>query len=477
MTVASLVPLLPILILAAGSLVILLIIAAKRVLLPVYVATLVGGVAALASLFLSTGSVPVTPLLVIDDPARFFTALLLGGLLLVTVFSYRYVRALEGNREEFYLLLLLATLGAIVLAASTHFASLFLGMEVLSVSLYGLVAYPAKRASATEGGIKYLFAATLGSTIMLFGMALLYAELGTMELGAAVFASAPRGGALYAVGMSMFLIGFTLKLALVPFHMWVADVYHGAPAPATAAIASISKAAMLAVLYRYLVQMRALDSAVVASVVLGIAIASMLVGSWLTLLQQNVKRLLAYSSIAQVGYLLIPLFAYTEQGKTALYYGLAAYYLATVGAFSLVTALSSPDREADTFDDFRGLARRRPAVAALFTLLLLSLAGIPLTMGFTGKLYLFVAAAGSEQWLLAVMLLIASGIGLFYYLRLVLVFFEADKEPAAGTAPPLPPGRISAPEGVAFVVLSAALVALGVYPAPILGLIQSLLPA
>jgi NADH-quinone oxidoreductase subunit N len=452
------------LVLAVASLLLLLLIAAKRALLATFLLALAGAAAALACLFLSRGSVQVTSLLLLDDPARFFLGVLLASLLLVAVLSYKYLRRLAGNREEFFLLLLLAALGAAVLASSAHFASLFLGLEILSISLYGLIAYNRASAASIEGGVKYFFATAVASAVLLFGIALVYADTGTLVL--AEIATRPRGSFYLTLGASLLLIGLALKLALVPFHMWVADVYQGAPAPATAALATISKASVLAAFYRFFVGLGLLDSAPLAAVLLAIAVASMLAGSWLALLQKNVKRLLAYSSIAQVGYLLIPFFAFGEQRQVALYYAAAAYFLAAAGSFGIVTVLSDPGREAESFEDYRGLASRRPWLAGLFILLLLSQAGIPLTMGFTGKFYLFLAAAGSYRWLLAVALLASSALGLFYYLRLVLVLFgrgQAGAQPAA-----------SAAEGAVLALITAAVVVLGVLPAPFIGLLQGM---
>ena len=469
MTAAELAALAPLLVLAVDCLLLLLLIAARRTLLASFLLALAGAAAALAALFLSRGSVRVTSLLLLDDPARFFIGVLLASLLLVAVLSYKYLLRLAGNREEFFLLLLLSALGAAVLASSAHFASLFLGLEILSISLYGLIAYNRTSAASIEGGVKYFFATAVGSAVLLFGIALVYADTGTLAL--AEIAAQPRGGLYLTLGLSLLLIGLALKLALVPFHMWVADVYQGAPAPATAALATISKASVLAAFYRFFVELELLRSAPLAAVLLGIPALSMLAGNWLALTQKNVKRLLAYSSIAQIGYLLIPFFASSAQAAVALYYAAAAYFLATAGSFGIVTVLSLPGKEAESFEDYRGLAARKPWLAGLFILLLLSQAGIPLTMGFMGKFYLFLAAAGSYRWLLTVVLLVSSAIGLFYYLRLVLVLFGRG---LAGTEAPPPAPAASPAEGVVLFLIAAAVVALGVFPAPFLGLLQGL---
>jgi NADH-quinone oxidoreductase subunit N len=413
----------------------------------------------------SAGS--ATALLIADGYALFYTGLILAATLVVALLSFGYLERVAEQREEYYILLLLAAMGSIVLVSSTHFVSFFLGLELLSVSLYGLIAYPRTRAQAIEAGVKYLVLAATAAAFLLFGMALVYAEVGTMELGG-MAAGAPDRVALAGVGL--IVVGFGFKLALVPFHLWTPDVYQGAPAPATAFVATVSKGAMFALLLRYFsaIDVRAHRALFVVFTIL--AIASMAGGNVLALQQRNVKRLLAYSSIAHLGYLLVAFLASGALAATAVTFYLVAYFVTTLGAFGVVTVLSTGEHEADDLDDYRGLLARRPWLAAVFTASLLSLAGIPLTAGFVGKFYLTVAAGGSALWALLVVMMITSGIGLYYYLRIVVAMYM---QPAAEGVVDATVPRVPIVAGVTLAALTLVLVWIGVYPGPLIALIRS----
>ena len=408
--------------------------------------------------------------LVFDDYARFYTGLILAATAAVTLLSYGYLERRHEQRDEYYLLLLLATLGSIVLVAAVYFASLFLGLELLSVSLYALIAYTRTREQSIEAAVKYLVLAAVSAAFLLFGMALVYAELGTMEFARMTTMPLDAPGRVVAlVGVGLIVVGFGFKLALVPFHLWTPDVYQGAPAPVTAFIATVSKGAMFAVLLRYftIIDLRTHHTVFLIFAIL--AIASMVVGNLLALLQRNVKRLLAYSSIAHLGYLLVAFLASGTLAATAITFYLVAYFVTTIGAFGVVTVLSSADSEAENLDEYRGLFARRPWLSAVFTAMLLSLAGIPLTAGFVGKFYLTVAAGSAALWPLLIVMMITSGIGLFYYLRVVVaMFMESATDASAGREP----SRLPLVAGLTLSALTVALVWLGVYPAPLIRLIR-----
>jgi NADH-quinone oxidoreductase subunit N len=367
--------------------------------------------------------------------------------------------------------LLLATLGSMTLVASSHFVSFFLGLEILSVSLYAMIAYTRARPISVEAGIKYLILAAASAAFLLFGIALVYAETGTMEFARIATALRANSADVIALaGLAMIVVGVGFKLALVPFHLWTPDVYEGAPAPVTAFVATVSKGAMFALLLRYsnLLGIQTYYSLFIAFSV--IAIASMLVGNLLALLQNNVKRILAYSSIAHLGYLLVAFLASGALAVIAVAFYLTAYFVTTLGAFGVVTLLSDADRDADRIDDYRGLFHRHPWLAGIFTAMLLSLAGIPLTAGFVGKFYLVAAGVGSALWLLVIVLVVASAIGLFYYLRIVVAMYQPPPEGAPA------PARVSLPiaGSVTLAVLTLLLVWLGVYPTPFIQMIQQL---
>jgi len=271
-------------------------------------------------------------------------------------------------------------------------------------------------------------------------------------------------------GMAMIIVGIGFKLAVVPFHMWTPDVYEGAPAPVTAFIATVSKGAVFALLLRYftLVDVRLNGSLFLIFTV--IAIASMFFGNLLALLQNNVKRILAYSSIAHFGYLLIAFLASKEYAFMAVSFYLSAYFVTTLGAFGIITVLSGSQREIDRIEDYLGMAFRRPWLSGVFIAMLLSLAGIPLTAGFIGKFYIAKAGIGSSLWLLVIMLVINSAIGLFYYLRVVVALF---REPD-GNEHSVAPLKVSLADGITLAVLTILLLWIGVYPATLIELIQVL---
>jgi NADH-quinone oxidoreductase subunit N len=477
MSGSDFIAILPLLVIAAGALLALGLAACWRR------HGLIAGVTAGACV-LAFGTVPltatqaprsVTPLLIVDELALLFLALLLGAGLIVTALSHLYLKQRAGAlvSEEFYPLLLLALLGAMALVCAQHMASFFLGLELLSVSLYGLIAYR-RSGRGIEAGVKYLILSGASSAFLLFGMALLYFHAGTLEFSglASPIHRDSRLLSPFVFGLMLLLTGIGFKLAVAPFHMWAPDVYEGAPAPVTAFVATVSKGAVFALLLRFFLT---IDGSRFHSVVLVLAVIaaiSMIVGTFLALLQENVKRLLACSSIAHLGFLLVALLAGGGLAVEAAAFYLLAYFISILGAFGIMTVLSGRDREAETLADYRGLFWRHPWLAAVFTAMLLSLAGIPLTAGFLGKFYAVAAGLEGGLWALVLLLVLNSAIGIFYYLRVVVAM--------AGEAGPLPvlPGAALSREvpwtgNVVLAVLMLLLFWLGTYPAPFIHLIQN----
>lgn len=420
----------------------------------------------LVSLFMAPGAAPqeVTRLLLVDRLAVYFMGLTFAAALAVALLSYGYNGGASGRHTEYYILLLLASLGAAVLGACRHLASFFLGLEVLSVALFGLVAYQ-RTARGAEAGFKYLVLAGASSAFLVFGMALIYAEAGSMEFSAITSLAARGGGSVFGAGMAMVIAGAGFKLAVVPFHGWTPDVYEGAPAPVGAFVASVSKGAVVVVLMRLLGGSLA-EGGPLFTFLAAVAVASMFAGNLLALFQENVKRLLAYSSIAHLGYLLVALLSTGMAGAGAAVFYLAAYFISVIGAFGVVTVLSVNGSDTESLASYRGLAWRRPALAAVFTAMLLSLAGVPLTAGFIGKFYLIAAGAASSLWLLVVSLALSSVIGFYYYLRVIIALFAPLDGPQEAAALGVHPAG-----GAALIALSAALVFLGIYPGPFLSLV------
>src|SRR5258708_11916925 len=318
----------------------------------------------------------VEPLFVIDGFGTFITGLIVMSALAVSLLSYAYFEQREERKEEYYILLLLATLGAAMLVISKHFVSLFLGLEILSIALYSMIAYLRKRPRSDEAGIKYLILAAFSSAFLLFGMALVYTMTGSMDFtGIASYLSTVKELPLLMVaGLSMMIVGVGFKLGLVPFHMWTPDVYEGAPAPVTAFIATISKGGMVVLLVRFFTQIYGYQYPVLMLSFTIISIASMFVGNFLSIRQNNVKRILAYSSISHLGYLLVAFLAGGQLGVEAVSFYLVAYFLTNIGAFGIISILSDQDRDAERLEDYQGLMWRHPVISACFTPMLLSLA-------------------------------------------------------------------------------------------------------
>jgi NADH-quinone oxidoreductase subunit N len=424
------------------------------------------------------GGRQVTDLLLLDDYTLFFMGLLVLTTAGVVLISYGYLERREEHPHDYYTLLLLATLGGATLVASTHFASFFLGLEVLSVSLYTLIAYPRLRAGFIEAGVKYLVLAAATAAFLLFGMALIYAELGTMSLTALTHLHVTGGPAetsLLIGGFALVIVGIGFKLGVVPFHMWTPDVYQGAPAPVTAFVATVSKGAMVALLLRYFRQVSLTPHDTVWIIFAIIAAASMIAGNLLALLQANVKRLLAYSSIAHLGYILVAFLAVGRTAAVAVGFYLVAYFVTTLGAFGIVSELSGAEgRDADRIDDYRGLAARRPLLAATFAVSLFSLAGIPLTAGFLGKFYVVTAGAGSRLWWLLIVLVASSTIGLYYYTRIVVAMYvqqPTDELSLSGLHGSNTLAGSRAGDSV-LVVVTGLVLFLGIYPSPLIRLLE-----
>lgn len=380
---------------------------------------------------------PVTMLLMVDDWGLFFTTLILVASLVTLILSKDSFSPEGERKEEYYLLLVLSVLGAVVLIQSSHMASLLLGMELMGVALYGMIAFPEKGELPLEAAIKYLVLSACASAMLLFGFALIYAATGDLSYGgmgakaAAAFSQEPL---VLMAGSAMVLAGLGFKLSVVPFHMWTPDVYQGAPTPVTGFLATVSKGAVFVALTRFYLdgQLYQYDSLIMALSV--VAMASMLVGNWLALRQDNIKRLLAYSSIAHFGYLLIVLIALAAAQSTmsseligqAITFYLAAYIVTTLAAFTVIANLAGEDDSKSMLSAFEGLFWRNPIQASALTVAMLSFAGIPLTAGFIGKFYLIMLSIQSKLWVLLGALVLGSAIAIYYYLRIIFAMSKTS---------------------------------------------------
>ncbi|SQI38850.1 NADH-quinone oxidoreductase subunit N [Leminorella richardii] len=481
LTAQHMLALLPLLIVGLTVVVVMLSIAWRRDHFLNATIAVIGLNVALLSLFI-VGQQPamdVTPLLKVDGFSVFFIGLVLLASLATCTFAYPWLAGYPDNKEEFYLLVLIAALGGVVLACSNHLASLFIGIELLSLPLFGLVGYAYRQKRSLEAAIKYMVLSAAASSFLLFGMALLYA--GTGGLSFAALGNSMSDGALHQplliIGLGMMLVGFGFKLSLVPFQLWTPDVYQGAPAPVSTFLATASKIAIFGALVRMFMYAPVADGESVRTVLAIIAFCSILFGNMLAISQSNIKRMLGYSSIAHLGYLLVALIA--VQGnqlsiETVNVY-LAGYLFASLGAFGVVSLMSSPytGPDAESLHAYRGLFWHKPILSAVLTVMMLSLAGVPMTLGFIGKFYVIAIGVSADLWWLTATVVAGSAIGLYYYLRvMVSLYLEAPQELKRDT-----PSNWALTAGGVVVLLSAvAVVFFGLYPEPLIALAKYAFP-
>lgn len=421
----------------------------------------------------AVGPQMITPLLQMDGHASFYIGLVLFATLACSTLMHAYLKSYDGNKEEMYLLLVLSALGAIVLIMSRHLASLFIGLELMSIPVYGLVAYTFRNKRSLEGGIKYLVLSAAASAFMLFGMALLYAESGALNFSAlgAQLANVGIISPFALAGFAMMLMALAFKLSLAPFHLWTPDVYEGAPAPVGAYLATVSKVAVFAVLLRLFVEVPVAHTGIWVNLLSALAFLSIALGNLLALNQSNLKRLLGYSSIAHFGYILVAIIAGGALSLEAINMYLLTYVVTTIGAFGVVALTSSPfaGKDADAIFDYRGLFWRRPYLTAVLTVMMLSLAGIPFTAGFIGKFYIAAIGVDAQLWWLLGALVVGSAIGLFYYLRVVVALFMPTPGMRRMEADTFWGVRMG---GIMVIAMAALMFILGVYPEPAIELVQ-----
>ncbi|WP_111746251.1 NADH-quinone oxidoreductase subunit NuoN [Salinisphaera orenii] len=433
--------------------------------------SIIGLAVALISLIPARLAVPIqtTPLYIVDGFGLFYMALVLFAALVSTILAYVYLEAQSEYRAEFYILLLCSTLGALSLVVSVHLASLFIGIELLSIPLYGMVAYAFRDSVSLESGLKYMVLSGVASAFFLFGMALMYAGSGALTF--TQIASSGNGGELLLLGIGMLVVGLAFKLSVAPFHLWTPDVYQGAPGPASAFLATVSKVAIFAALLRFFETSPVAHNDWLHALIAALAFISMLVGNLLALRQDNLKRILGYSSIAHLGYILTAIVAGGPLAATAVGVYFTAYVLTSLGAFGVVSLVSSTRTGTDASDltHYRGLYRHQPTLAVTLAIMMISLAGIPVTFGFIGKFYALMVAVTGDLWWLVAALIIGSAIGLYYYLRVTFILFGAAE---GGTQRHLT-GPASRAAIIILGLLAALVIALGIYPTPLIDLVNA----
>jgi len=387
------------------------------------------------------------------------------AVIVMLVYARAYTAARGLFRGEFFTLVLFATLGMMVMISANHLLTLYLGLELLSLSLYALVALQRDSVQATEAAMKYFVLGALASGMLLYGMSMLYGATGTLEITqlAQLSAEGLRTQAVLVFGLVFIVAGLGFKLGAVPFHMWVPDVYQGAPTAVTLFIGSAPKFAAFAIVMRLLAQALGADALVEEwrQMLTIMAVLSLAIGNLAAIMQTNLKRMLAYSTISHMGFLLLGVLSGTIDGFGASMFYVVVYVLMTLGSFGIILLLTRGGFEAENLDDYRGLNQRSPWYAFLMLLLMFSMAGVPPTVGFYAKLSVLQAVVQIGLWPVAVIAVVFSLIGAYYYLRIVkLMYFDAPQDNAPITA-----------SGDVRAVLSVnglAVLVLGVMPQPLM---------
>ncbi len=400
----------------------------------------------------------------LDHFAVFFKALFLLSSALAVLLSLDYLKRNDARPGEYHALILFATVGMMTMASGTSLATIYVGLELMALSTYVLAGYFRREVKSHEAATKYFVLGAMSSGILLYGLSLIYGTTGTLDLAALARAvGSGRASAPTLVGVALLACGFLFKVAAVPFHVWTPDVYEGAPTPITAFMSVGPKAAAFAIFLRVFVGGLGPLDGQWRWLVGGAAALTMVWGNIAALTQDNVKRMLAYSSIAHAGYALVGLVAGGPAGTQSVLFYMLVYTVTNLGAFGFVVMLESRAYAGETVQDYAGLARKHPLAAFGMLLFMLSLGGIPPTAGFMGKLYLFAAAVNAGYVALVVLAVLMSAVSLYYYFRIVLQMYlrdGADAEPAALVAAPWT-------ERVIW-LCGAAVLVIGVFPAPFL---------
>jgi len=386
--------------------------------------------------------------------------------LTVVIYSRQYLADRGMMRGEYYVLALLAMLGMMVMISANNFLILYVGLELLSLSLYAMVAFQRDSKVATEAAMKYFILGALASGLLLYGMSLIYGLTGTLELPkmAEVLYAGSKDDLVLAFGLVFLVAGMGFKLGVAPFHMWVPDIYQGAPSAVTLFISSAPKLAAFAFTMRILVD--GMQPAIEdwQGMLVVMAVLSLAIGNLAAIMQTNIKRMLAYSTISHMGFLLLGVLSGSFAGYTAGMFYVISYVLMSLGAFGMVVYLSQNGVEAENLEDFKGLNSRAPWLAAIMAMMMFSMAGIPPFIGFYAKLAVLQALVGAGFTWLAVLAVVFSLIGAFYYLRVIkILYFDAPK----ANAPILQPaGDVQA----LLSVNGLAILALGIAPQPLIAL-------
>jgi NADH-quinone oxidoreductase subunit N len=416
---------------------------------------------------------PITAIgdaVVIDGFAVFIMVVIAIAVILAALIADAYVRREHLEGPEFHTLLLLSASGGMLMASANDLIVLFLGLEILSIALYVLAGFNGRRQESQEAAMKYFVLGAFSSALFLYGIALVYGATGSTNLqsiGTYLAGNVVGNSGVLLAGMSLLLVGLGFKVAAVPFHTWTPDVYQGSPTPVTGFMAAAAKAAGFAGLLRVFLstfQTLRLDWQPIVAV---IAVATLLVGSVLAVVQTDIKRMLAYSSISHAGFVLVGLQAASDRGVAGALFYLLAYTFMVLGSFAIVMVVARRGDAKHDIESYRGLASNRPTLALAFTVLLMAQAGIPFTSGFLAKFYVIAAAVDSGSYAIAVIAMLSAVVAAFFYLRVIIVMYGAPADVAEGEEAP---SRLPVPRSVAvaLVLTVGFTVVAGLLPGPVI---------
>jgi NADH-quinone oxidoreductase subunit N len=402
-----------------------------------------------------------------DSLAAFFNVLLIVITIFTVAISPRYLQALGLDYGEYYVLILGATAGMMLLAAATSLMTIFLGIELLSISLYVLSGFARTALRSQESALKYLLLGGFATGFLLYGMALIYGATGSTTLrGIAAFTTAissnAGGNVLLLLGIGFLSVGLAFKASAAPFHMWTPDVYEGAPTIVTTFMSVATKSAAFAAVGRvFIATFPSISTRWYFPLAL-IAIFSLFIGNLVAITQDNIKRMLAYSGIAHAGYILLGVLPGTAQGFSATLFYIAAYSVMNFGAFAVVTAITAGGEESADLSHWRGLFYRRPFLATVMTIFMISLAGIPPTVGFFAKLFVFQALVNAQIWAPLIVAVIMTIVSFYYYLRVIVIMLAAPDEAVVEKR------RLGIPTSTVLGAAALATLVLGIFPAVVL---------
>jgi NADH-quinone oxidoreductase subunit N len=399
--------------------------------------------------------------------AGYCNVIFLSSALLTILLSRSYLERMQCHRGEFYILILFATTGMMLMAGALNLSTVFLGIELMSVALYVLAGFMRTKVRSNESALKYFLLGAFATGFLLYGIALIYGTSGTTDLVAIskVFPELVHNP-VFLMGCGLLIVALSFKVAAVPFHMWAPDVYEGAPTPVSGFMSTGAKSAAFATFLLVFIRVFDIAGSSMSQVLAVIAAFSMIVGNITAIAQNNVKRMLAYSSIAHAGYMLSGIAAANVDAETGILFYLLAYTFVNVGAFGVVSMMERQDDAKLTFDDYAGLSARRPMLALVMSMFMFSLAGIPPFAGFFGKYYVFLAAVKANMTWLAILGVLTSLVSVYYYLRLVVLMYFREGEADLDHSIPLT-------SVIALAIAGAVIVIVGIYPSLIVDVTRS----